>query len=90
MNLTRGEQLDGEDAFHILDDLKALPGGESSHGHVIFLAGGGRQRVHGRRMTKHFVLGHQRGRRAMGQHEARLEAAAMSQEGRQFAVSGVD
>ena len=56
---------------------------------MVLGAGAGGQRVHAGRVAERLVLGDKGGRRAVGQHEARVEAAVLHQEGRQLAVRRV-
>ena len=41
------------------------------------------------RVAERLFLGEEGGRRAVSEHEARVESAVLDQEGRQLAVSGV-
>ena len=57
--------------------------GEGGHRHMVFLVGGGRQAVDARRMRQRLVLGRQRRRGDVRDHEARVQARGRREEGRQ-------
>ncbi len=81
--LGRGEQLDGQHVAHVIVHLGQLERGGGAHRHVVLAAGRRRDRIDRRRVGQDLVLGHQRGGRDLGDHEAGVQAALGRQERRQ-------
>ena len=87
--LTGGEQLDGDHLLNVPHHLEAFPCRKAAHGDVVLGAGAGREGVDAGRVAEGLVLRDERGGRAVGDHEAGVEAAVLHQEGRQLAVDGI-
>ncbi len=88
--LARAQQLNRDHIFDVLHHVQRLARREATHGHVILLRGGGRQRVHGGGVAKHLVLGDEGRGGAVSDHEATVEAARLDEEGRETRELGVD
>ena len=81
--------LDGDDLYDVLEDLRRLASGDGAHAHVVFAARAGRDRVNGGRVRQDLVLGHQRGGGVLGNHEPRVQAARLHEERRQAVGQGL-
>ena len=87
--LTSGQHFDGDDLLDVAHDLEAFACRKAAHGDVVLRAGAGGEGVHAGGVAEGLVLGDEGGGRAVGQHEAGVEAAVLHQEGRQLAVRRV-
>ena len=74
-----------DDGGGVVGHLAEAPRGEGRHRDMVLLVGGGRQRIDRGGMGQRLVLGGQRRRRHMGDHEAGIEPALGDEEGRQAA-----
>ena len=73
--LRRGEQLDRDDGRRVARHRREPARGEGRHADVVFLVRRGRQRIDAGRMRERLVLGRERRRRDLRDHEARIDAA---------------
>ena len=85
--LAGGENFDREDPRDVVDDRRELAGGDRRHRDVVLLGGSRRDRVDRSGMRKDLALGHERRRRHLREHEARLQAAVLGQEPREVPES---
>ena len=75
--------LDRENAPQVLDRPSQLAGGPPAHRDVVLLHRAGRQRVHPRRGGEQAILGDHRRLRVLGDHQPRIDARVLGEEGRQ-------
>ena len=80
--LRPGEELDRERVLGVVEDAKGLQSGRVPHRDVILLARARRDRVDAGRMGEHLVLGDECRSDVLRDHEARVEAAFLDEEGR--------
>ena len=88
--LGRGQQFDGDDVAGVRVHLGQPPRGEGRHADMVLLVGRGRQAVDTGRVGQRLVLAGERSGGDLGDHEARIEARILDQEGGQLTEAGID
>ena len=88
--LRRAHGLDPHDRGGVLHHLAQAARGVGGHRHVILLIRGCRQTVHAVRRGQRLVVGGERRRGYVRDHESGVQASVADQERRQSAEIGVD
>ena len=78
--LRGSDEFDRHDARGVRRHRSQSTRGEGRHADVVLLVGGGRQRIDRRRMRERFVLGCERGRCHVRDHETGIHTAILDQE----------